>query len=424
MAEKTIDERIEEWRGAFRAMEADEDVEHGERMRLVREGAALAREWVRDVGGGAGEADDELEGLAADFAGSHGDGLRAAAVKLVEAAGKLKPEPRRAVAVPDAPKERPLPLLRLVGRTGAVLTIGSVGVLSGAGGAGKSALVSSLALALAGRGRRTDGDKRLAGGLFEAPTGGGPVLLAQWEDEPSVTRFRIERAEERLGLDDAKSRVYLMGMEDPIFGVPAGGAFNAIPERLPAWRELWGEVERLKAEGHGPRLVVIDPAMSAYGGNANDVSAVRAFLMHGLKAEAKANDCSVLVVAHSTKAARNEDADLFDPGQIAGSGAWTDGVRSAMVLRRVKGSRFGREDDALCLMVSKSNYGPERLGMPLEPVRVDAADREDGGAIVAFKAGAKSWEAPAESEGGPKANASAKTTDGSGLDKWRPPKKS
>ena len=389
MTEKTIGERIEEWRSAFKAMEADEDVAHDERMRQVLEGAALARELVgAGAGDGAGESADELESLAADFAVSHGDGLRAAAAKLVEAAGKLKPERKavKAVAVPNAPKERPKALLRLHGRTGAVLSIGTVGVLSGAGGAGKSALTSSLALGLAHLGKNAG---QIAGGLFDAPNGGGRVLLAQWEDEPSVTRWRIVEAAKRLMLMGAEKDVFLMGMEDPLFGVPAGGTFNAVPKRLPAWGDLWSEVERIK-----PRLVVIDPAMAAFSGNPNDAGAVRAFLTRALGAAAKQHQCAVLVVAHSTKAARNKDADLFDPGQVGGSGAWTDGVRSAVVLRRVPGYCFGTDDDCLSLLVSKANYGPERVGMPLEPERVDYKDSEDGGAIVAFKAGAPSWEAP------------------------------
>ena len=81
-----------------------------------------------------------------------------------------------------------------------------------------------------------------------------------------------------------------------------------------------------------------------------------------------------------------------------------------MVLRRVPDYCFRTEGDCLSLLVSKSNYGPERLGMPLAPVRLGADDKQDGGAIVAFEGVPwSSWIAPLEkpSEGKAKSNKGA-----------------
>ena len=142
----------------------------------------------------------------------------------------------------------------------------------------------------------------------------------------------------------------------------------------------------MKAIKPAPRLIVIDPVLSAFVGNSNEAAPVREFLS-ALAVAADEHQCAVLLVAHSTKAARGKDADPFDPGKVGGSAAWTDGVRSALILdwddARGPGERR--------LAVAKSNYGPARRLMPLKPVRVGNADKANKGAVVAFKA-AGQWD--------------------------------
>ena len=362
---------------------------------LKREAPALLARIVRRFqGGDAGEPRDAvsvLDALQAAFAGGGDEAVRNSLTErgLLKAPAK----PRAAVPVPDVTGERPAALLRLKGATGAVLSLGTVGVLSGAGGVGKSALTASLALSLASRG---DGDGgALVGGMFEAPIGGGPVLLATWEDAPAVTRWRIEAATKLLpGLDEAAvKRVFLMDMAGaPLYGPRAGegedgerpGLYNARPEPLPGWDDLWREVERI-----GARLVVIDPVLSAFVGNSNEAAPVREFLS-ALSVAATERDCAVLLVAHSTKAARgSKEPDPFDPGHVGGSAAWTDGVRSALIL----GWDDARGPGAVRLAVAKSNYGPARRLLPLQRVRVGHDDSENHGATVAFRVeGAGAWE--------------------------------
>ena len=312
----------------------------------------------------------ELDAIAAAFDDGGDESARQVIVESM-------PEPVRAVAVPAVEGDAPAALLRLRDRDGSALSVGTVGVLSGAGGLGKSALTAGLALELASRPAGEAG--KLPGGVFDAPIGGGPVVLVQWEDEPTVTRDRIRAAAKALSLSGAEGNVYLVGMREPIFGRPAGAVGNTPPEYLPAWGELWGEVKRI-----GPRLVVLDPAMAAFADNPNDVGAVRAFVTRAVGQAAREHECAVLVVAHSTKAGRKDEADWFDPGHIAGSAAWTDGVRSVMTLRR-------DDEGGVCLVVVKANYGPARLAMNLEAVRGMVRDKDgherESGPIVAFRAG-------------------------------------
>ena len=372
-----FEERFAAWKAAVEA--AGNSGDRSALDALVSEGAALARELAGGEGGEEGLS-RELAGALAGFANATGAGRIEAARSLLEhapdSAGEPARKPVEARAVPDVTEPRSPALLRLYKQPGSLLSIGTVGVLSGEGGLGKSALASSVALALAHQGGKHD---TLKGGIFEAPTGGGPVLLVQWEDEPAVTRDSIEAAAKLLKVEGAESRVYLMGMDEPIFGIPEGASLNTAPARLPAWSDVWAAVEKVKA-----RLVVIDPAMAAFAANPNDVGAVRAFVTRALGEAAREHGCAVLVVAHSTKKGR-EKGGPFDPGQIAGSGAWFDGVRSVLFLGR------DEEDPELVkLAVVKANHGPARLRIGLEPLRVEHGPHK--GAIVAFDAGRREWE--------------------------------
>ena len=190
---------------------------------LKREAPGFLERFLSRLSGDSGEADrgggsDAISRMDAfkeafDEGGEEGE----AAVRALHAS--TLPSRRVPVAVNRIEGERPSALLRLTGRTGGVLTLGTVAVLSGAGGGGKSALTASLALALASRGEGEEGT--LAGALFDAPIGGGPVLMLTWEDHPAFTRWRIEAAAKLLpGIDkEAVSRVHVLDMAGaPLYG--------------------------------------------------------------------------------------------------------------------------------------------------------------------------------------------------------------
>ena len=101
-----------------------------------------------------------------------------------------------------------------------------------------------------------------------------------------------------------------------IVGAEGQTLHKGCPGVLPAWQDLWREPERI-----GARLVVIDPALSAYVGGANAAEPVRDCI--GVLTErASAIGAGVLLVAHSRKDARAKP-DPFDPGNVAGSTHWT-----------------------------------------------------------------------------------------------------
>ena len=214
-----------------------------------------------------------------------------------------------------------------------VLAVGEVAVLSGAGGTGKSYLGLTLAAAAAAASAQ---HWTAACGL--RVRGGGAVLLS-YEDTPSRIAARLK------GMGADLEGVYLADTAEPLF--PLQADFSGRREHGPA--EFWGACWH-RIRSREPSLVILDTGPKACGGLADySPGPVIAFLQ-ALEAEARKGGFGVLVVAHDTKAARNEARSGGDPGAgaIAGSSQWYDSARGCLYL----GS------DAL-LECIKSNYGPK-----------------------------------------------------------------
>ena len=263
----------------------------------------------------------------------------------------------------------PRPVLRTAGMSGAVLAEGAVCLLSGAGGAAKSTLATTLALDVAYGGDLAAGvDGMCLGfsGLFDVRP--GPVMMASYEDPPGVVSWRLrELASARVASDDILGRVHVAHMAGlPLYGPTDNGLYNARPEPLRGWTHLWAAADIIR-----PALVVIDPALDAYTGDPNNLAAVREFVS-ALGAEAAARNCGVLLVAHSRKAARGKDSDPFDPGQVGGVGAWADAARGVLTLTG--------QGDNRTLAIAKANWGRAFVLTQLAPVLNDA------GALIGFDA--------------------------------------
>ncbi|MDE0227296.1 MAG: AAA family ATPase [Spirochaetaceae bacterium] len=308
-------------------------------------------------------------------------GVEGRARRLRELLADIEQRPH-AVPVADIAGERPERLLHCTGRNGALLSAGGVLVLAGEGGIAKTPLALSIA---AGMATRTDGSYGpLHGGLFHGI--GAPVLIAGYEDAPSVSADRLRKLAAvwwPTGDAPALRRLHILNMAGrALFGPAAGDLYGARPGPLPGWSELWDEVKR-----SGARLVVIDPALCAYVGDANSAAPVRDF-MGALAETAEASRCGVLIVAHSRKDARRKDGrsnpDPFDPGNVAGSTHWTDAARGALTLTWNSDAGAG----ARVLAVAKANYGPSRILTSVDPVR------SPHGEIVGFTGGP--WQTMAE----------------------------
>lgn len=286
---------------------------------------------------------------------------------------------RRAKPVTEIAGDRPERLLHCAGRNGALLSVGGVLVLAGEGGIAKTPLALSIAAGMAARPDSSYGD--LHGGLFAGT--GAPVLIAGYEDHPAVSADRLRKLAAQwwpTGDAPALHRVHVLRMAGrPLFGPAAGELYGARPGPLPGWWDVWDEAKRI-----GARLVVIDPALSAYVGDANAAAPVRDF-MGALTEAAETARCGVLLVAHSRKDARSKDKpDPFDAGHVAGSTHWTDAARGALTLTWEADAEAGSR----VLAVAKANYGPSRILTAVDAVR------SPHGEIVGFAGGP--WQTQAE----------------------------
>ncbi|MDE0207150.1 MAG: AAA family ATPase [Candidatus Tectomicrobia bacterium] len=275
-------------------------------------------------------------------------------------------EPRKPVALNSIQENLPRPVLQAHGLGGAVLSEGTVCLLAGAGGVAKSTLALHIALGIAMA--PNDGELHaLHGKIFNGR--GGPVLLVSFENVPGVLGWYGRKLAglidegKRGAATEAMARVHVLDFVGyPLFGpVESHGAhYNTRPGPLPGWTDLWAAADRLK-----PRLVVIDPALSAFVGDSIGTAPVREFL-DALVGQARERSLGVMVVAHSTKAARHAQAsDPYDPGLVAGSAAWLDGVRGVLTMQR--------EDSERALRIAKANYGPA-----FRCITLAALDHRDG----------------------------------------------
>ena len=286
------------------------------------------------------------------------------------------PAPPAPVAVRNVTGDPPAPVLSIPRhdgrRDGAVLSVGTVALLAGAGGAAKTTLALQIALTAAATPDGAAGEA-CGGALIVA---GGPVVVATYEDALPVLRDRTLRMVERgATLADGLDRLHLLDLAGwPLYGPPAGAGYSAPPEAAGGWAPLWSAVEAT-----GARLVIVDPALAAFTGESNAAGPVRAFI-GALAGEAAKRRAAVLLIAHSSKFARRE-GDPYDPGQIGGSSHWTDGARGALSL-----SRAADNPDRHRLAVVKANYGPSMVSADLTTCRTP------GGALVGLDGAGAAWQ--------------------------------
>ena len=274
----------------------------------------------------------------------------------------------------DIGTEYPPRILSIAGKNGAILSLGEVAILSAEGGIGKSTLSAQIASDIATCGLDNalyDEGVPICDGVFHAHTG-GPVLMLSYEDSASAVKRRLLNAMPDGWDTDLLGNIYGIAIEGkPLFGI-LPETFNEVGP-LDTWEALEKEIIILQ-----PRLIILDPALSAFTGNSNQAEHVRAFV-EGLCVLAKAANCAVLMVAHSNKESRKEN-DPFSPGQVGGSTHWTDRARGVITLTRQKAG--------IQLAVVKANYGPSRYGVFIDPVhqsQVDAEwDSDDDGELLRF----------------------------------------
>lgn len=218
-----------------------------------------------------------------------------------------------------------------------LVPIGTVTMLSGDGGVGKSLLALQLAVAVA-TGRRWVGQ----------PTSAGRSLFISAEDDRDEIHRRLCDVARGAGVDLAdlhRLTVRSLAGEDALLA-------GLTPEKLLHPSALHDELDRRIAQDR-PALVVLDTLADLFPGNENDRAQARQFIgiLRGL---AIRHDCAVLLLAHPSLSGLNSGSGS------SGSTGWNNSVRSRLYFERVTDEGHEADPDLRVMRTMKANYG--RIG--------------------------------------------------------------
>ena len=328
---------------------------------------------------------------------AYDDGERREAVRLYRDALDPPELVPQAVSVRKVAGDPPIPVLSKARpdgqgrpvRHGAVLSVGTVAVLAGAGGAAKTTLALQIALRSA---ETLDGvDCEACGGALVVR--GGPALLAAFEDSLPVLRDKALRMPvgSKRGLD----RLHLIDLAGwPLYSPPAGRGAGDMPVPAEGWSALWAAVDAT-----GARLVVVDPALAAFTGGEQrggpSACVPERVVDRGRQARRGRAADRPTPPRPARRGEGGKQPDLYDAGQIGGSSHWTDGARGALSL-----SRDSDDPDRHHLAIVKANYGPAFVSIDLLATRAPFATGTVGGAVIGLDATAAGWHGPNETSNG------------------------
>lgn len=262
------------------------------------------------------------------------------------------------------------------------LPAGMLTILGGAPGCGKTTIALSLAAIMTSRGAWPDGTR------CTAP---GDVIVWSGEDPPAVTAARLAAA----GAD--MKRVHFVD------GVSDGEAFDPGRDML----LLESTLTSLTA----PRLLILDPIVSAVAGDSHKGAEVRRSLQPVVDL-ARRLGCAVLGITHFTKGTAGRDPIE----RVTGSIAFAALARLVLVAAKVKPESGDEGEPRRVLMRAKSNIGPDDGGFAYALERVEVAPEVEGQRVrwqEALDGTARELlaDAEAEAEGGEAASASDDAAD-------------
>jgi len=247
---------------------------------------------------------------------------------------------------------------------------GSVTLLSGDGGVGKSLLAMQLMTAGA-LSLREEGRKEKWLGVEVEPFASLGFFCE--DDEEELVR-RQDRINAHYGcrFSEVGRRVRWMAQvgKDNVM-LQYGWDDNAPPIVRQPFLDIEEAVRAHKAE-----LIVIDTVADVFGGNENARAEVRSFVGH-IRKLAQINDGAVLLMSHPSVAGLNSGSGL------SGSTAWNNSVRSRLYLTKPKSGEAEDEPDLRELRGMKSNYAASGAKLPLR-WQAGVFVREEDGGMVGF----------------------------------------
>lgn len=226
------------------------------------------------------------------------------------------------------------------------LPLGMLTILGGAPGCGKTTIALSLAATMTRAGLWPDGSR-----CAEA----GDVMIWSGEDAATVTAARLRAA----GAD--MTRVHF------IDGIAGGDGEAFDPGRDMALLEA--TAERLAA----PRLLVLDPIVSAVAGDSHKGAEVRRALQPVVDM-AQRLGCAVLGITHFSKGTSGRDP----VERVTGSIAFAALARLVLVAAKVKAEPGDEGEPRRVMLRAKSNISADDGGFAYALERVEVAPEVEG----------------------------------------------
>jgi RecA-family ATPase len=226
------------------------------------------------------------------------------------------------------------------------LPLGMLSILGGAPGCGKTTIALSLAATITRGGAWPDGSRC---------TEAGDVVIWSGEDANAVTAARLLAA----GAD--MTRVHFVD------GMTAGDGEAFDPGRDMLLLE--DAAERLTA----PRLLILDPIVSAVAGDSHKGAEVRRSLQPVVDL-AQRLGCAVLGITHFSKGTMGRDP----VERVTGSIAFAALARLVLVAAKVKADPSDKGEPRRVLLRAKSNIGPDDGGFAYALERVSVAPEVEG----------------------------------------------
>ena len=206
------------------------------------------------------------------------------------------------------------------------LPLGSVGVILGSGGVGKSILMLHIAHAVA------TGRDDLGGCLLgTAANHVGRVVYLAAEDADDIIHHRVYAFADHIPADRRGSVVATIAENVDI--VPLVGT---APTLLTTRGELNDDaLASIREAAHGARLLIIDPLRQFHAGDENDNGAVTT-VIKALAHIAHEERCAIIIIHHVSKAGAKDEPDA---GMSRGASAITDNARWVLAVGKMTKGR-------------------------------------------------------------------------------------
>lgn len=276
------------------------------------------------------------------------------------------------------------------------LLAGTVGMLAGPGGVGKTMFELQVALAVAC-------GSSICGGLFEkgelgttTPRKPGRVVMAAAEESVDLIWHRLHAVvatllehKHLLGIDATASELMDLWSENlhlyPLAGVPRVTLLDRELDKTESFQQLASACD-------GARLVILDPIRQFHVCDENDSGAMTALVQAFGSLAAKT--ATAVIFAHHVNRASTQMGQGDTAGAARGSTALSDGVRWQLNLSRptkeaarLRGIADDERGRFVLVDIAKSNYLP--------PQGTEMLERMPGG-VLALAGKSRAASAPAK----------------------------